>query len=119
MIEIDWEGIAKLLDSWPEGMLIGGEAKVSIPNTDICKIEFVSMKQDGNYYYMVTDVISVEDVVNSAVRLKLTNMLLDIMMEELNMSKFNKEFNNTPIDYSKEKEAIARVIKLLDELEDK
>ena len=119
MIELDWEGIAKILDKWPEGMLISGEAKVSVPNTDICKIEFVSVKQDGEYYYVITDVISVEDMVNSVVRLKLTNMLFDIMTEELNMSKFNKEFNNTPVDYSKEKEAIARVIKLLDELEDK
>lgn len=119
MIELDWERIAELLDNYPEGMIIGGEAKVSIPDTDICKIEFVSVKQDGEYYYVITDVISIEDVVNSVVRLKLTNMLFDIMMEELNMSKFNKEFNNTPIDYSKEKEAIARVIKLLDELEDK
>ena len=114
MIELDWERIAELLDNYPEGMIIGGEAKVSIPDTDTCKIEFVSMKQDGNYYYIVTDVISIEDVVNSAVRLKLTNMLLDIMAEE-----FNSIQTNTNIDYSKEKEAIARVIKLLDDLDKK
>jgi hypothetical protein len=114
MLELDWEGIANLLDKWPEGMLIGGEAKVSIPNTDICKIEFVSMKQDGNYYYIVTDVISVEDIVNSVVRVKLTNMLLDIMADE-----FNSLQTNTPVDYSKEKEAIAKVIKLLDDLDKK
>lgn len=114
MLELDWEGIANLLDRWPEGMLIGGEAKVSIPNTDICKIEFVSMKQDGNYYYIVTDVISVEDIVNSVVRVKLTNMLLDIMADE-----FNSLQTNTPVDYSKEKEAIAKVIKLLDDLDKK
>ena len=114
MIELDWEGIAEILDSWPEGMLISGEAKVSVPNTDICKIEFVSMKQDGEYYYMITDVISIEDTINSAIRLKLTDMLFRIIAEEINSIQ-----SNTPVDYSKEKEAIARVIKLLDELDKK
>lgn len=114
MIELDWEGIAKILDSWPEGMLISGEAKVSVPNTDICKIEFVSVKQDGEYYYMITDVISVEDMIDSAIRLKLTDMLFKIIAEEVNSIQ-----SNTPVDYSKEKEAIARVIKLLDELDKK
>lgn len=114
MIELDWEGIAKILDSWPEGMLISGEAKVSVPNTDICKIEFVSVKQDGEYYYMITDVISIEDMIDSAIRLKLTDMLFKIIAEEVNSIQ-----SNTPVDYSKEKEAIARVIKLLDELDKK
>ena len=114
MFELDWQGIADLLDMCPEGMPIGGEAKVSIPDTDICKIEFVSLKKDGNYYYIITDVISVEDMINSMIRMKLTSMLLNIMMEE-----FKSFQSNTPIDYSKEKEAIARVIKMLDDLDKK
>lgn len=114
MMELDWKGIAELLDKFPEGMLIGGEAKVSIPNTDICKIEFVSMKQDGDYYHIITDLLSINDMINSMIRVKLTNMLLAIMAEEYNNIQSNKY-----VDYSKEKEAIARVIKLLDDFEEK
>lgn len=114
MIELDWEGIAELLDKWPDGMLIGGEADMSIPNTDICKIEFVSMKQDDEYYYMITDIITMDDMINSMVRMKLTNMLFNIMADEFESMK-----SNAPVDYSKEKEAIARVIKMLDDLDKK
>ena len=114
MIELDWEGIAELLDKWPDGMLIGGEADMSIPDADICKVEFVSMKQDDEYYYMITDIITMDDMINSMVRMKLTNMLFNIMAEEFESMK-----SNTPVDYSKEKEAIARVIKMLDDLDKK
>lgn len=114
MIELDWEGIAELLDKWPDGMLIGGEADMSIPDADICKVEFVSMKQDDDYYYLITDVLTIDDMVSSMVRMKLMNMLFDIMVEEAeSMSSRN------PVDYSKEKEAIARVIKMLDDLDKK
>lgn len=114
MIELDWEGIAELLDKWPEGMLIGGEADMSIPDADVCKVEFVSMKQDDEYYYMITDIITMDDMINSMVRMKLTNMLFNIMAEEFESMK-----SNAPVDYSKEKEAIARVIKMLDDLDKK
>lgn len=114
MIELDWEGIAELLDKWPDGMLIGGEADMSIPDADICKVEFVSMKQDDEYYYMITDIITMDDMINSMVRMKLTNMLFNIMVEEFESMK-----SNAPVDYSKEKEAIARVIKMLDDLDKK
>lgn len=114
MLELDWEGIAELLDKWPDGMLIGGEADMSIPDADICKVEFVSMKQDDEYYYMITDIITMDDMISSMVRMKLTNMLFYIMMKEFEGMK-----SNAPIDYSKEKEAIARVIKMLDDLDKK
>lgn len=114
MIELDWEGIAELLDKWPDGMLIGGEADMSIPDADICKVEFVSMKQDDEYYYMITDIITMDDMINSMVRMKLTNMLFNIMAEEFESMK-----SNASVDYSKEKEAIARVIKMLDDLDKK
>lgn len=114
MMNLDWEGIAELLDKWPEGMIIGGEEDVSMPNADICKVEFVGMKQDGDYYYLITDVLTIDDMVSSMVRMKLMNMLFDIMVEEAeSMSSRN------PVDYSKEKEAIARVIKMLDDLDKK
>lgn len=114
MIELDWDGIAKLLDKWPDGMLIGGEANISVPGSDLCKAEFVSMKQDDEYYYMITDIITIDDMISSMVRMKLTNMLFDIMMKE-----FGSYQSHVPVDYSKEKEAIARVIKMLDDLDKK
>ena len=114
MMNLDWDGIAELLDKWPEGMIIGGEYDVSVQDADICKVEFVGMKQDGDYYYLITDVLTIEDMVSSMVRMKLMNMLFDIMVEEAeSMSSRN------PVDYSKEKEAIARVIKILDDLDKK
>lgn len=113
-MELDWEGIAELLDKFPEGVPIGGEMKVSIPNTDIYKIAFGSIKQDDEYYYMIADIITVDDVVNSTVRIKLTNMLLDIFMEE-----FKNMQSNTRVDFTKEKEALAIVIKMLDDLDNK
>lgn len=114
MMNLDWDGIAELLDKWPEGMIIGGESDVSIHDADICKVEFVGMKRDGDYYYLITDVLTIDDMVSSMVRMKLMNMLFDIMVEEAeSMSSRN------PVDYSKEKEAIARVIKMLDDLDKK
>ena len=114
MMNLDWDGIAELLDKWPEGMIIGGEYDVSVQDADICKVEFVGMKQDGDYYYLITDVLTIDDMVSSMVRMKLMNMLFDIMVEEAeSMSSRN------PVDYSKEKEAIARVIKMLDDLDKK
>ena len=91
-----------------------GESDVSMQDADICKVEFVGMKQDGDYYYLITDVLTIDDMVSSMVRMKLMNMLFDIMVEEAeSMSSRN------PVDYSKEKEAIARVIKMLDDLDKK
>jgi hypothetical protein len=85
-----------------------------VQDADICKVEFVGMKQDGDYYYLITDVLTIDDMVSSMVRMKLMNMLFDIMVEEAeSMSSRN------PVDYSKEKEAIARVIKMLDDLDKK
>ena len=114
MIELDWEGIADFLDKLPEGIVVHGESKVSIPNTDVCKIEFVSTKQDEEYYYIITDILTVDDIINSMIRLKLTNMLLDFVAKETEGA-----MSNTSVDYTKEKEAIARVILLLDEFDDK
>lgn len=113
MIDLDWSGIANFLDKLPEGMFIGGEAKVSIPNTDICRVEFVSVKQNGEYYYIITDVITIDDIINSMLRIKLTNMLLYYVKKE-----FDSANSKNPVDYTEEKELIAKVILLLDEFDD-
>jgi hypothetical protein len=110
MIEFDWEGIENILDKFPEGVVINGETKVSIPNTDICKMAFACTKQDDEYYYMITDVITIDDIINSTIRLKLTNMLMYYVKKEL-----DGIISNNPIDCTKEKEALAKVILLLDE----
>ena len=62
-----------------------------------------SMPQESEIYKIITSGNLVPD-----------NMLFDIMVEEAeSMSSRN------PVDYSKEKEAIARVIKMLDDLDKK